>query len=146
MKDASKVRCTENLAISLMGVRSSRKLQLVHSNVCGPMPVESLKYFVTFIDDYSHCCMVFFLKHKSEVFEKFKEFEAITTNDSGCKIGRFRTDNGGEYISSEFEEYLKSKGISHELTIPYTPEQNGVAERLTDGGSPINDISCKVEQ
>ena len=48
--------------------------------------------------------MVFFLKHKSEVFEKFKEFEAITTNDSGCKIGRFRTDNGGEYISSEFEE------------------------------------------
>ena len=62
--------------------------------------------------------------------EKFKEFEAITTNDSGCKIGRFRTDNGGEYISNEFKEYLKSKGISHELTIPYTPDQNRVAERL----------------
>ena len=97
------------------------------------MPVESLggyKYFVTYIDDYSRCCIMFFLKRKSKVFEKFKEFEAITTNNSGCKIGRFRTDNGGEYISSEFEEYLKSKGISHELTIQYTPEQNGVAERL----------------
>ena len=97
------------------------------------MPVESLgghKYFVTFIDDYSLCCMVCFLKHKSEVLDKFKEFEAVTTNDSGCKIGRLRTDNGGEYISHELEEYLKSKGISHELTVPYTPEQNGVAERL----------------
>ena len=54
----------------------------------------------------------------------------MTTNDSGFKIGRLRTDNGGEYISSEFEEYLKFKGICHEVTVPYTPEQNGVAERL----------------
>ena len=84
---------------SSVGVRSSRKLQLVHSDVCGPMPVDSLggyKYFVTFIDDYSRCCMIYFLKHKSEVFAKFKEFEGITTNNSGFKIGRLRTDNGGE--------------------------------------------------
>lgn len=41
-----------------------------------------------------------------------------------------RTDNGGEYVSKEFEEYLKSRGINHELTVPYSPAQNGVAERM----------------
>ena len=80
--------------------------------VCGPMPVfGSYKYFVTFVDDYSNCCMVYFLKHKSEVFAKFREFEVTSANDSGCKIGRLRYDYSGEYISREFEEYLKSKGI-----------------------------------
>jgi len=116
-----------------VGVRSCRKLKLVHSDVCGPMPVELLggqKCFVTFIDDFSRCCMVFFIKHKSEVIAKFKEFDGIVTNDCGLKIGALRTDNGGEYTSTEFQEYLKSKGIQHEPTIAYTPEQNGVAERL----------------
>ena len=46
------------------------------------------------------------------------------------KIAALRTDNGGEYLSKEFEEYLKLKGIRHELTIAHTPEQNGVAERM----------------
>ena len=116
-----------------VGVRSSRKLQLIHSDVCGPMPVESLggqRYFVTFIDDYSRCCMVYFMKHKSEVMNKLKAFETIVTNDCGHKIAALRTDNGGEYISSEFQVYLKSRDIRHEPTIAYTPEQNGVAERL----------------
>ena len=114
-------------------IRSTRKLELVHSDVCGPMSVDSIggrKYFVTFIDDYSRCCAVYFLRQKSEVLEKFKEFEAITTSESDCKIGTLRTDNGGEYVSKEFEDYLKSKGIHHQLTVPYSPEQNGVAERM----------------
>ena len=112
---------------------SIRKLQLVHSDVCGPMQAESIggqKYFVTFIDDFSRCCAVYFLKQKSEVFEKFKEFEAIATNECGQSIATLRTDNGGEYLSREFQAYLKSKGIRHELTIAHTPEQNGVAERM----------------
>ena len=41
-----------------------------------------------------------------------------------------RTDNGGKYTSKNFEEYLKKEGIRHECTIPKTPEQNGIAERL----------------
>ena len=45
-------------------------------------------------------------------------------------VGAIRTDNGGEYLSGEFKTYLKSKGIRHELTVPHTPEQNGVAERM----------------
>ena len=113
-------------------IRSTRRLQLVHSDVCGPMSTQSVggrRYFVTFIDDFSRCCSVYFLRHKSEVFEKFKEFEAITTSGCGERFGTLRTDNGGEYLSGEFETYLKSKGIRHELTVPHTPEENGVAKR-----------------
>ncbi len=77
-------------------------------------------------------CAVYFLRQKSEVFDKFKEFEAMVTNDVGYKFGILRSDNGGEYnISGEFDSYLKLKGIRHELTIPpHTPQQNGVAERM----------------
>lgn len=113
-------------------IRSKRKLQLVHSDVCGPMQTESIggsKYFVTFIDDYSRCCKVYFMKQKSEVLCKFKEFEKILSNECGQKIARLRTDNGGEYTSKEFQEYLKAQGIHHETTVPHTPQQNGVAER-----------------
>ena len=111
---------------------SSRKLQLVHSDVCRPMDkfIGGKHYFVSFIDDYSRCCAIYFMNSKAEVFEKFREFEAIITNESGQQIGTLRTDNGGEYLSKEFEAYLSSKGIKHELTIAYSPEQNGVAERM----------------
>ena len=118
---------------SVREIRSVRKLQCVHSDVCGPMPTQSIggnKYFVTFIDDYSRYCKVYFMKYKSEVFNKFKEFESTTTNEYGCSIGTLRTDNGGEYLSKEFDSYLQSKGINHELSAPYSPAQNGVAERF----------------
>ena len=114
-------------------IRSVRKLQCVHSDVCGPMPTVSIggrRYFVTFIDDYTRCCRVYCMKNKSEVFDKFKEFELCTTNECGNLIGTLRSDNGGEYLSKEFEEYLRAKGIHHELSAPYSPAQNGVAERL----------------
>lgn len=115
------------------GIRATRKLQLVHSDVCGPMSTKSfggMSYFVTFTDDYSRCSSVMFMKNKFEVLEKFKAFEAQVTRESGNQIGVIRTDNGGEYVSNEFKEYLKRKGIRHETSVPYTPEQNGVAERL----------------
>ena len=114
-------------------IRSKRKLQLVHSDVCGPMQTESLgkkKYYVTFIDDYSRCCAVYFMRNKSEVFEKFKEFEAEATAACGEKISVLRSDNGGEYTSCEFQDFLKLKGIHHQLSVPYSPQQNGVAERM----------------
>ena len=70
------------------------------------------------------------MRHKSEVPEKFKEFEALTTVDCGQQISKLRSGNGCEYSSQEFEAYLKSKGIQHELSVAYSPQQNGVAERL----------------
>ena len=117
---------------SIGEIRSVRKLQCVHSDVCGPMPTDSIggkKYFVTFIDDCSRYCKVYFLRNKSEVFDKFKQYEAHAINECGQQIGTLRSDNGGEYMSREFESYLNTRGIHHELTAPYSPAQNGVSER-----------------
>ena len=117
---------------SIGGIRSKHKMQLIHSDVCGPMQTESIggaRYFVTFIDDYSRCCKVYFVRQKSEVFSKFKEFEKTFSNECGQRVTRLRTDNGGEYTSKEFQEYLKAQGIHHEMTVPHSPQQNGVAER-----------------
>ena len=105
----------------------------MHSDVYDPMPTESnggCKYFVTFIDDYSRCCSVYFMKQKSEVLDKFKEFESETNAGGTLRIGTLRSDNGGEYVSSEFKTYLQHNKVHHELTVPYSPEQNGVAERM----------------
>lgn len=107
-------------------------LEVVHSDVCGPFRIKSVggaKYFVTFIDDKSRRIFVYFMKNKSEVFDKFKIYKAQVENQTGCKIKTFRTDNGREYVNSSFESYLTVEGISRQLTVPYTPQQNGVAER-----------------
>ena len=113
--------------------KSSRPLQLIHSDVCGPMNVNSIggsKYILSFTDDYTKYVTVFFLKNKSEVLSKFKEYESMVTNATGLRIQTLRSDNGGEYNSKEFTEFCTSKGIMHQFTNPYTPEQNGVSERL----------------
>ena len=113
--------------------RTTQKLELVHSDVCGPMKTIShggKKYFVTFTDDYTRCATVYFIAHKSEVLEKFKEYEAMVTTKTGLQIKALRSDNGGEYLSENFKQFLKMKGIQHELTIPHTPQQNGISERL----------------
>ena len=97
-------------------------LELIHSYVCGPMSI-------TFIDDYSRKTWIYFLKNKSEVFGKFKEFKALIENHSKKRIKTLRSNNGGEYTSKEFEAFCKEAGIKRELTTPYNPQQNGVAER-----------------
>ena len=108
-------------------------LELVNSDVCGPLNSESLggaKYFVTFIDAKTHFTWVYFLKSKDEVFSKFLEWKSLVERMSDYKLKTLRTDNGGEYTSGEFSKYLRIEGIRHELTVPKTPEQNGVAERF----------------
>jgi hypothetical protein len=66
---------------------------------------------------------------KDEVFKRFREFKAFGENQTGKRIKTLRGDNGGEYVSHTFNDYLKSNGIHHQTSVPYTPEQNGVAER-----------------
>ncbi|KAH9326461.1 hypothetical protein KI387_006639, partial [Taxus chinensis] len=107
-------------------------LDLVHSDVCGPMSTKSLRgyeYFVTFIDDFSRKTWIYFLKTKDEVSSRFREFKALVENSTGRKIKVLRSDNGAEYKSNEFQEFCTREGIKREWTIPYNPQQNGVAER-----------------
>jgi hypothetical protein len=107
-------------------------LELIHSDVCGPMSSTSLSgyvYYVSFIDDYSCKTWVYFLKSKDEVLEKFKEFKALVENLFERKTNILRLDNGGEYTSNEFGIFCIDVRIKREITTPYNPKQNGVAER-----------------
>jgi transposase InsO family protein len=108
-------------------------LELIHSDVFGSVLVPSLgksMYYVSFIDYFSGNKWIYFLRKKSEVFDKFKEFKALVENQIEKKIKVLRTDNGGELYRNEFEEFCKKCGIESQKTNPYTPQQNGVAERL----------------
>ena len=113
--------------------RAEHPLELVHTDVCGKIGSQSLaggEYFVSFIDDHTRHVWIYILKHKSEVFQKFQEWKALVENVCGRKIKTLHSDNGGEYTSTGFASFLKSQGIKHELTVPHTPQQNGIAERL----------------
>lgn len=106
--------------------------EMIHTDVCGPMNVESprgSRYFVLFKDDLSGYRTVFFMRHKSEVYEKFRAYKAMVETQTGNRIKRFRSDNGKEYVNKVFESFLKEHGIVHEFSAPYTPQQNGRAER-----------------
>lgn len=114
--------------------RSKEILDLVHSNLCGPMSVPSLSgflYYVTFIDDYSRKTWIYFLRSKEsdEVLGRFKEFKAQVENLSGRKIKVLRSDNGGEYTYDSFRDFYIEVGIKREFCVPYNPQQNGLAKR-----------------
>ena len=71
------------------------------------MPTASMngsRYFLTFIDDYSRLCWIYFLKLKSEVFETFKIFKSLVQNTAGKKFKAIKYDNGGEYIKRDFKQ------------------------------------------
>jgi hypothetical protein len=88
-------------------------------------------YYISFTDDYSRETKVRFLKLKSEAFEAFRHYDAnLTRQHPNAKIRKVRSDRGGEYLSMEFEKYLKDHGIVRQLTVHDSPQQNGVAERL----------------
>ena len=101
-------------------------LDLIHSDLCGPMSSVSLRgyeYYVTFIDDHSRKTWIYFLKSKKseEVLQRFQEFKALVENQTGRKIRVLRLDNGGEYTSKEFDGFCRPEGIRRQLTVLYTP-------------------------
>ncbi|CAK9827078.1 Retrovirus-related Pol polyprotein from transposon TNT 1-94, partial [Anthophora retusa] len=112
--------------------REKRILGLVHSDICGPMRIESLggaRYFVTFIDDSSRYIETAMLRNRSDVLEAFKNYKRKVENYTGRRIKVLRTDNGKEYVSNAFKNFLKEEGISRQLSVEYAPQQNGIAER-----------------
>ncbi len=84
--------------------KTERPLQLIHSDLCGPMQSLSLdgnKYFISFIDDYTRFTILYFLKAKSGSFKAFENYKAYVENHCQLKVATIRTDNGGEYFSHE---------------------------------------------
>ena len=112
--------------------KTTRPGELIHSDLCGPMQECSLggsKYFLLFKDDYSRYKRVFFLKEKSSVKKYLVEFLQAIQNETGQNVKTIRTDNGLEFVNKDVSTLLTQRGIRHERTVPYTPQQNGAAER-----------------
>ena len=112
--------------------RSSDILGRIHTDLCGPMPTQSISgacYLLTFIDDATRYATVYSIENKSDTFNQLVDHLRLVENQSGKKLKILRSDGGGEYINSEMRNYLAEKGIRHETTVAETPQQNGVAER-----------------
>ena len=112
-------------------------LGIVHIDLCGPMNVSSIggsHYFISFIDDFSQVTFIYFLKHKSEFLEKFKNFEMYVEWQIDNSIKVLHSDNGREYINcmnitwKSMNKYLEPNNIRHQKSILHTPEKIGITK------------------
>ena len=105
----------------------------MHTVVWVPAQVSSLggsRYYVTFINDATRETWIYCIRNKSDVFDTFKKWKALVENETGKRLKFLRSDNGGEYCSKEFDRYCYENGIFREKTVPGTPQENGVSERM----------------
>ena len=112
--------------------RASYPLDLIHGDLCGPItpPTPAHKRYVfVLIDDHTRYMWTMLLKEKSEAFDKFKKFKVLVEQETKLTVKTFRSDRGGEFCSTEFQEYCDKNGVKRHLTAPYSPQQNGVVER-----------------
>ena len=110
--------------------RATHPLELVHTDLSGPIdPIakDNFRYAITFVDDYSGAIVVYFLKFKSDAAKALEKY--ISDSAPYGKIKCIRSDNGTEFTSHEFESVLIKNQISHQFSSPYSPHQNGTAER-----------------
>ncbi|KAG7560254.1 Ribonuclease H-like superfamily [Arabidopsis thaliana x Arabidopsis arenosa] len=110
----------------------SSPFHTIHSDLW-TSPVQSIsgiRYYVLFLDQFTHYLWVYPLRRKSEVFSKFLHFAAYVENQFQTKIKNFQCDNDGEFNNSEFHNYFASNGINARFSCPHTSQQNGRSERI----------------
>lgn len=120
--------------ISFMNSESRAEFcgELIHTDLCGPMQEPSIgksKYFILFKDDFSHFRVAYFIKEKTEVTGIIENFLNRVKMDVNCQVKTLRSDNGLEYINKDVESLLSKGLVRHQKSVPYTPQQNGRAER-----------------
>jgi hypothetical protein len=111
----------------------SEKLEFVHRDVWGPTHVSSLcgsRYYVTFINDATRKTSIYCIQQNYDVFDIFKKWKALVENETEKRLKYFRSDNGGEYCSKEFDDQYSYHGIRKEKTVPRTPQENGLSKRM----------------
>lgn len=111
-------------------VKSNVPLELVHTDLAGPITPassEGFKYAMSFTDDYSGACFVYFLKNKSDTVVATEKFLADSAPFG--KVKCIRSDNGTEFTSEAFRSLMRKNQIRHDTSAPYSPHQNGTAER-----------------
>ena len=127
--DACQMAKSHQLPYSRSTSESTAPLELIFSDVWGPGPVSvgRQKYYVSFIDDFSKFSWIYLLKNKSDVFEKFRLFQAHVERLFDRKIIAMQTDWGGEY--QRLNSFFERIGITHHVSCPHAHQQNGSAER-----------------
>lgn len=113
--------------------RATRPLYRLHVDLCGPMTpsYKGTHYLMLIVDDFSRFTWMTHLSQKSDALSAFIGYVAAAEAEHpDCKVARLRSDNGGEFISHAFNSWLATHGIKRELTVPYSPFQNGVVERM----------------
>ncbi|CAK9796153.1 Copia protein [Anthophora plagiata] len=114
-------------------IHIKRPLFIVHSDVCGPITPSTINdknYFVLFVDEFTHYCVIHLITYKSDIFSVFQDFVAKSEAHFNLKIVNLYCDNGREYLSNEMKDYCVQRGISFHLTVPRTPQLNGISERM----------------
>lgn len=112
--------------------KTTQPLQLVHTDLCGPMPDVTPggnRYFMCIVDDYSRFVKLYLLKDKAEAKEYIKNYVRMAENQFGRKPAIIRSDRGGEFVNKELAQFYREEGIQSQLTAGYSPQQNGTAER-----------------
>ncbi|GJR88474.1 putative ribonuclease H-like domain-containing protein [Tanacetum coccineum] len=107
-------------------------LHTLHMDLCGPMRVESInkkKYILVIVDDYTRFGWVRFLRTKDETPEVLKKFIVTTQRALNATVRYVRTDNGTEFVNKTLTEFFEIVGITHNTSVPRSPQQNGVVER-----------------
>ena len=129
------------------GHRANRPLDLVHSDLCGPISTstpEGFRYWVVFIDDHTRYRVVIMLRRKSDAFGAFQQFKSLAENQLGASIKALHDDKGGEYMSSEFNRFCDDSGILRLHTTRNRPQQNGDAERANR--TMLEDVTAMLSQ
>lgn len=111
---------------------STKTCEVIHGDTCGPMEETSVggsKYFLVLKDDYSNYRTLYFVKTKDEIKHCLEDFFNKGENTTGNKVKTLRTDNELEFINKDVKELCSKRGIIHQTTVTYTPEQNGKSER-----------------
>lgn len=111
---------------------SAHAFDLLHMDLWGPYCVPNLsgeKYFFTIVDDMSRATWKYLLHHKNQVQRIVKDFFAMVKNQFGKVPKQVRSDNGSELMNQECRELFAGMGVTHQRSMPYRPQQNGVVER-----------------
>lgn len=113
--------------------KATELLQVIHTNVCGPMQTPTLtgeRYFIAFTDEMSGRVSISLLSSKDGALAAFQAYRARAEKTSGKAIKIMRSDGGGEFLNKRFQQYLRDAGIQHTVSPRYSPAQNGLAERM----------------
>ena len=122
---------SKQLPFYASSIESTTPLEFIHSDVWSTSTpsLSGCLYYVIFIDDFTRFCWLYPISNKSDVYATFVKFKILVEKQFNYPIKQLQSDNGGEYYSNIFKQFLSDTGIFHRLSCPHTSQQNDLAKR-----------------